>query len=78
MARHIESNLNARAHEYFGGDVQRYWIERDKRAGAAVYRLYQMTHRGGAREAACVIAFKADKARQMFNAIAESDAAEHC
>ena len=71
MAIYIEPRLNDVAHEYFGDDVQRYWIVRERSpVSYATYRLYQQPHRGDRREFANVVAKTAAEARLLFERMA--------
>lgn len=59
--------LSARAHEYFGGDVQRFRFCRECRG---IYSIVQTPHWGNPRVAASVGALDARDAAKMFNAMA--------
>ena len=63
--------LSHAAQEFYGRDVQYFWITRERGAGARTYTLHQMTHRLGARQAACVTAHTAEEARAKFSALVE-------
>jgi hypothetical protein len=77
MPKFIEARLSDRAHEYFGGDVQRYHIERDDGPSVRAYRLYQVPHRGSTRECAVVFAATAREARREFNKMARYSDTDH-
>ena len=77
MPRFIKSYLSPRATEYFGGDVRRFWIERDSGAGTQAYRLYQLPRRGRTANVAMAYAMTAREARKVFNDIADEADSEH-
>lgn len=65
--------LSDRAREYFTGDVQRAWIEREGRE----YRVEQLGHWSGYRVAARVYATSLREAVKRFNAMAREDDRNH-
>lgn len=71
MTREIETSLlSARARDYFGGDVQGFWIERSGGKAPYRYELSQRPHWGNPRVAASCYAMTADEARKEFDAMA--------
>ena len=63
--------MSVRAKEFYGDDVQGFWVEREEyRKGASHYSLYQRPHRGDKRLAARVCAMTAPEALALFEAMA--------
>lgn len=79
MTREISiDRLSCRAREYFGGDVQGFWIEREPGRGATFYSVVQRPHWGGGRrEAARVCALSARDAAKQFNRMARGASRSH-
>lgn len=73
------NNLSPRSREYFGGDVQRFWIEREPHKGvtATKYSIWQQPHWLNKREVAIVYAFNLQEAIEKFDAIAYFADTEH-
>lgn len=78
MEREVTLNLDERAHEYFGGDVQGYWITVDGARGEVkAWRVWQRPHRGPDRKAGLVWARTAREATRELNAAARHAVGEH-
>ena len=68
----VTDRLTKQAKEYFGGDVQRFWIMvSGKRGEPRVYTLWQDPHWLPRRVAASVIAFTHREAARKFNSMAK-------